>query len=354
MRNMVNCPIDKIQGISHSTVGRLLISLALSLLLLTGCIKEEYPTENTPRANLESLWRLMDEHYCFFDYKKQEIGVDWDEVHTRYAAMINPKMTNIQLFEVCCNMLGELRDGHVNLSAGFDYGRNWSFWQDYPENFNDSIQRSYLGTDYYIASGLKYKILEDNIGYVRCESFENGIGHGNVSDMLSVLALCKGIIIDVRGNGGGQLTSAETLASHFVNDKTLVGYVYHKTGKGHNDFSSMEPNYLNPASGFRWQKKTVILTNRQCFSATNDFIKCLKGLDRITILGDSTGGGSGMPFTQEIQNGWSVRYSAVVYVDRNKQQIEFGIAPDVEVMMSPLDIVRKRDTLIEAARELLK
>lgn len=331
-----------------------IIILLFNIIVLCSCVKEEYPTADTPADNLESLWRLMDEHYCFFDYKKQTIGVDWDEVHSRYASKINPKMTNIQLFEVCCNMLSELRDGHVNLGAGFDMGRNWSYWQNYPENFNDSIQRSYLGNDFHIAAGLKYKILEDNVGYVRCASFDTGIGHGNVGDMLSMLGLCNGLIIDVRGNGGGQLTNAETLASHFTNKKTLVGYTYHKTGKGHNDFSSLEPQYLKPASGSIWPKKTIVLTNRQCFSATNDFVKMMKGLENVIILGDTTGGGSGMPFTQEIQNGWSVRYSAVVTVDKDKKHIEFGIAPDIVVSMSETDLMRRCDTLIEQARKLLQ
>lgn len=324
------------------------------LFLVAGCVKEEYPTADTPRSNLEALWQLMDEHYCFFDVKKQELGVDWDEIHARYLKRISSKMSDVQLFEVCCDMLSELKDGHVNLSASFDFGRNWSYWQDYPENFNDSIQRSYLGTDYNIASGLRYKILEDNIGYIRCSSFENGIGHGNVSDMLSIMSLCKGLIIDLRGNGGGNLSNAEVLASHFTNEKVLSGYVFHKTGKGHGEFSSPMVQYLEPAKGTRWQKKTVVLTNRQCFSAANDFVKCMKGLDRVTIMGDTTGGGSGMPFTQEIPSGWSVRYSAVVYQDRNRNHIEFGIAPDVAVSMKQEDILRKKDTLIEAAREFLK
>ena len=49
---------------------------------LVSCIDEEdYP--DTPRGNFEALWKIMDEHYCFFDYKKQTLGVDWDEVYTR-------------------------------------------------------------------------------------------------------------------------------------------------------------------------------------------------------------------------------------------------------------------------------
>ena len=147
--------------------------------------------------------------------------------------------------------------------------------------------------------------------------------------------------------------NADCLASHFTNEKILVGYIYHKTGKGHNDFSKMEPQYLEPAKGTRWQKKVVVITNRQCFSAANDFVKMMHCLPNVTLLGDKTGGGSGMPFSQEIPCGWSVRYSAVVTVDRDKKHIEFGIEPDVKVEMQMEDVMRKKDTLIERARQLL-
>ena len=331
-----------------------LISICLSMLLICSCVDEEH-YDNTRRGNFEALWKLMDEHYCFFSYKQQELGVDWDEVHTRYAQQINEKMTRTQLFEVMCNMLSELQDGHVNLSASFDYGRNWSFYEDYPENYNDSIAKLYLGHNYFIASGLKYIILDDNIGYVRCETFEDGIGDGNVSSMLSNLASCTGLIIDVRGNGGGQITKAHTLASHFTNQKRLVGYVSHKTGKGRNDFSTPEAVYLNSASdGIRWQKPVVVLTNRAVYSAANDFVKCMKHCPNVTIMGDCTGGGSGMPFNSELPNGWQVRYSAVVFYDSEMHHTEFGIEPDIFLSMSGADIAQKKDTYIEQARAFLR
>ncbi|MCH5175384.1 MAG: S41 family peptidase [Prevotellaceae bacterium] len=324
--------------------------LLFSLISVVSCVKED-TYDNTNRGNFEALWKLMDEHYCFFSYKQQELGVDWNEVHARYAQQVNEKMTNLQLFEVLCNMLAELRDGHVNLAAPFDYGRNWSFYEDYPQNYNDSIVKLYLGRNYHIASGLKYVILDDNIAYVRCESFANGIGSGNVSYMLNALATCNGLIIDVRENGGGQITSARTLASHFTNEKCLIGYVSHKTDKGHDSFSSPEAEYLDPAiEGVRWQKPVVVLTNRAVFSAANDFVKCMKQCPNVTVMGDHTGGGSGMPFNSELPNGWSVRYSAVVYYDKDMQQTEFGIAPDIPIEMSGADISQDKDTYIEAAR----
>lgn len=332
---------------------KMLLLFAGVLLLLTACVREDY-YDNTRRGNYEALWKIMNEHYCFFSYKQQEIGVDWDDVHARYATQVNEQMTNAQLFEVLCKMLAELKDGHVNLAAPFDFGRNWSFHEDYPAQYNDSIAKLYLGYDYAITAGLKYVILDDNIGYVRCETFEDAIGDGNVSAMLQSLASCNGLIIDVRGNGGGQLTAAQTLASHFTNEKILVGFVSHKTGKGRDDFSSPRKLYLEPASGgVRWQKPVVVLTNRAVYSAANDFVKCMKYCPKVTIMGDHTGGGSGMPFSSELPNGWVVRYSSVIYYDRDMQHTEFGIAPDVSIVMSGADIAQKKDTYIEKAREYL-
>lgn len=328
------------------------ISLVFSL---TSCVKEEITSSNTNEGNFEALWQLMDQHYCFFEYKKQTIGVDWDEVHARYAEMVNSKMNSLQLFEVLCNMIAELKDGHVNITAAHDIGRNWSYYEDYERNFDPLLVENYLGkgNDYMMAASLKYRILDDNIGYVRCESFSDGFGEGNLSLMFDYLKGCNGLIVDVRDNGGGSLDDSERLASRFTNEKVLVGYLMHKNGKGRDDFSSPEPVYVKPSKGVRWQKPVVVLTNRACFSATNDFVKCMKQFKNVTIMGDHTGGGSGMPFTQELPNGWGVRYSAVVFLDADKQNIEFGIDPDIFVNLKPEDKTNNLDTIIETARAFL-
>ncbi|MBQ9363556.1 MAG: S41 family peptidase [Bacteroidaceae bacterium] len=321
----------------------------------TSCIKGE-DTTNTKQNNFEALWKLMDEHYCFFDYKQQAIGLDWNAVHAKYAPQISEEMTNQQLFEVMTHALAELQDGHVNLGTAFDYARNWRYYEDYPHNYNDSIiYATYLGTDYRITSGLFYQILSDNIGYIRVPTFSLEIGHGNISTCLKELALCTGLIIDIRNNGGGKITSAQTLASHFINHTTLIGYSSHKTGPGHSDLSQPKAQYLDPASdGIRWQKPCVLLTNRQSYSAANDFVKCMKTSPVVTVMGDKTGGGSGMPFSSELPNGWSVRYSAVIYYDHDMQHTEFGIQPDIPLQMSGTDTGKLKDTYIEKAREFLK
>ena len=322
--------------------------LALSSLLIISCVDTE-ERDDTATGNFEALWTILDEHYCFFDYKQKEYGLDWNDVYAKYKVRINNNMSTVQLFEVLCDMLGELRDGHVNLSSSMDYGRYWKWQENYPYNYSDSLIRRYLGTDYKIASGLRY-----NIGYIRCASFESPIGEGNLDEALSYLLLCRGLIIDIRGNGGGDLTTAERLAARFVEEKTLVGYMQHKTGKGHNDFSEMKEIFLEPSSNVRWHKKVCVLTNRSVYSAANAFAVWMHCLPNVTLVGDHTGGGSGMPMSNSLPNGWSVRYSACPMYDQNKQQTEFGINPDAKVdLANDITIDSYRDDIIEAARQLL-
>ena len=263
-------------------------------------------------------------------------------------------MTEGQLFQVLANMVGELRDGHVNLYASFDVARYWSWHEDYPSNVSDSLLNRYLGTDYRIASGIRYRKLDDNIGYIRYSSFQSGIGNGNLDDVLFYLAPCSALIIDIRDNGGGNLQTAEKLAARFTNEEILVGYMQHKTGKGHDDFSARAEQRLKPSNGVRWQKPVVVLTNRQVFSAANEFVKYMMCCPNVTVVGDKTGGGAGLPFTSELPNGWTVRFSACPMFDRNGNSTEDGIMPDHRVDLSDDDFLHGRDTIIEYARQLFK
>jgi hypothetical protein len=326
-----------------------ILTIVVLIPLLGSCIREE-EFNNSPQGNFEALWKIIDERYCFLDYKK----INWDSIHDAYKPLIKPDMGNDGLFEVLGNMLATLKDGHVNLYSSSNNARYWDWYLDYPRNFNESIIEKYLGRKYRIAAAIKYTIFEDNIGYLYYEEFSAGIGDGNLDEILSYLAPCNGLIIDVRNNGGGNLTNGSKLAARFTDKKVLTGYIQHKTGKGHSDFSEPVAIYLEPSNGIRWQKKVIVLTNRHSYSATNDFVNTMRYLPNVTIVGDKTGGGAGLPFSSELPNGWGVRYSASPHLDANKQQIEFGIEPDVKIDMDSLQAAKGIDTIIEKARQLLK
>ncbi len=326
-----------------------ILALACLLLGLNSCIREE-DYDNSPQGNFEALWKIIDEQYCFLACKQ----IDWDAIHDQYARRISPNMSHTGLFEVLGDMLAELKDGHVNLYSTFNSARYWDWYLDYPRNFNEAVVEKYLGRNYYIAGGLKYRILEDNIGYIYYGDFSHGFGEGNLDEVLAHLSICNGLIIDVRNNGGGNLTYAERLAARFTNEKVLTGYIQHKTGKGHNDFSEPYPIYLEPSNSIRWQKQVVVLTNRHAYSATNEFINMMSILPNVTLLGDKSGGGAGLPFTSELPNGWTVRFSASPHLNARKEHIEFGIDPDIHLDMNLQEAANGIDTLIEKARQLLK
>lgn len=339
---------------TYSRLHLLIATLCIAMVCcFMSCVKEDV-YENDPEGNFEALWSIIDQHYCFLDFKSKTIGLDWEHVHQQYRQRIHSSMDRYQLFEVLAEMLAELQDGHVNLYAPADIGRNWSWYEDFPNNFSQELQDQYLGTDYKISAGIQYRILEDNIGYATVSSFQHELGEGNLDEIFHYLRSTNGLILDVRNNGGGYLSSSDQLAQRFTNVRRLVGYMTHKTGKGHNDFSKPEAQYLDASEGVRWQKPVVILTNRRCYSATNTFIRNMRCCPNVTVIGDQTGGGSGMPFSSELPNGWGVRFSACPMFDTKMNHIEFGIQPDIEVSLNEEDRVRGKDTLIEAARALLK
>ena len=320
--------------------------LTLFLTVLTNGCREESAYTTDPRTNFEALWKIMDEHYCFFDFKQ----VDWNQVYRQYNTQLSDTMNRYQLFDFLGNMLAELKDGHTNLVSSFNVARYWAWYEDYPRNFNEDIQQGYLGRDYAISGGLKYiRLSGTDVGYIYYGSFSSTVTETGLDEIFRHFQDCKGLIIDVRDNGGGSLSNSDRIAARFIEERMTVGYIIHKTGPQHDNFSELFPIELKPSERSRWLRPVVVLTNRHSFSATNDFINKMKLLPQVTILGDRTGGGSGLPFNAELPNGWIVRFSASPILDVHKQHTEHGIDPDIRVEMTEDDIRKGRDTLIEEA-----
>ena len=328
-------------------IAAVLLMLPLSLGL-PGCHSLE-SFDNDYYGNFDALWTILDEHYCFFEQKE----IDWDAIREEYRGRIKEDMELKEFFALCSEMLAELKDGHTNLISWFDvsYYRKW--WSDYPQNFDwRLIQEHYLGFDYATSGGMSYKLLEgSNVAYVRYSSFSYGINHSFVNDMMLSMREADGMIIDIRDNGGGEMTSVEALASHFIDERTLAGYIQHKTGPGHDDFSEPYAYYYDAVVGVRWLKPVIILTNRSTFSAANNCVQFMKPLRHVLVIGDTTGGGSGMPFSSEIPVGWSVRFSASPVYDAQMQLTEAGIEPSEngEMNMDPEAALKGHDTILDFA-----
>ena len=330
------------------------IAVLLPILLFSVSCHDIQDWADDPEGNFDALWTILDEHYCFFEEK----GVNWDAVYAKYRPQIVPEMTQRQLFAVCAAMLDELRDGHTNLSSAFNTSYYTKWWSDYPQDYNERlVEQYYFNFRLNHVGAAPYGILPENIGYFRYPSFSVALGEGNVDHILAHMIVCNGIIIDIRDNGGGDMTNVEALAARFIRERTLAGYISHKTGPGHGDFSKPYAYYYEPAGGghLLWRKPVVVLTNRSTFSAANNFVSIMKYVPDVYIVGATTGGGSGMPFSSEIPCGWGVRFSACSILDCMGNTTEFGISPSegCAVGLDPLAALDGRDTMLDFAVSIL-
>ena len=322
--------------------------------LLTGCLDEPVTPASTYRNNFESLWRIIDRQYCFLDEKK----IDWDSVYTVYnARLAQDTVSELAFFDAMGEMLGELKDGHVNLLSSFDRSRYWNWFTDYPSNFNSSLIYSerYLGSDYRLAGSLRYqRIAGDSVGYIYYPSFGDGFSDSNMRYVLKYFENCSGLIIDVRNNGGGSADLSTHFASYFFERDTVNLYLRHKTGPGWSDFSKPVGMPLKPHATIQWKRPVIVLANRSSYSATNMFVSRMKDAPNALIIGDLSGGGGGMPSSNELPNGWMVRFSSSPMYNAEMKSIEYGIEPDVWVMLDAGDVEGGVDSLIEEGIRRIK
>jgi hypothetical protein len=329
-----------------------LLAGLLAVWTLTSCEKlliEPNPA-NSPVQNFDLLWRSLDEKYAYFPLKR----IDWDSVYTAFRPRVHNDMTDRELFKVMSDMLYLLRDGHTNLVSKFDVSRNWDWFLDYPQNFNFSVvERNYLGREHQIARPFRTAVI-DSVGYIYYGSFLSVIDEQALDLLMEQYAGLKGIIIDVRSNGGGAIAMVDVLTARFVGEKTLVGYSRYKNGPGHNDFTEAYAKHIEPKGKHPFTKPVVVLTNRSVYSAANEFVSFMSHLPHVTLVGDTSGGGGGAPYSGELMNGWTYRFSSTQFFNADMEHIEEGVAPDIKVDIRPEDAAQGKDTILETALELLR
>lgn len=331
---------------------RKLLYLIPLFFALTACEKAflDKDVENDPETNFELLWSTLDQKYSFFTYK----NIDWDSIYSVYRPQVTPNTTELELFDLMADMLYQLEDGHVNLSSAFDVSRNWDWFLDSPQNFNYTIiEREYLGQDHRISGPLLHQVI-DSVGYVYYGSFGRTVSNTSIDLVISRFQNLKGMIIDVRDNGGGSPTNAFRICSRIADQRRLVYYEEFKNGPGHDDFDARIPVHVSPEGPQQFTKPVILLTNRSSYSATTFFAAMMAAFPHVTIMGDSTGGGGGTPTGSELPNGWFYRYSATQTIMPNGINIEGGVPVDVRVDMDPLLELSDVDSILERALQELR
>ena len=298
-----------------------------------------------PQSNFDYLWDECNEKYSYFDLK----NIDWDEVKLKYGVKISKDMSQDSLFSVMGDMLTELRDDHTNLISNFNistYGVNY-LGQD---NFDwRIIQDHYLNQSVNITGPFTHNFLQNKeIGYIRFASFTGTVNKINLDYILNRYKDTKGLILDLRENGGGAVNDVFSLLSRFVESSTLVNYSRIKIGKGHNEFSPAEPVYVHPYDGIRYNKKVAVLTDRGTYSAGSFTSLATKAIPNMILIGDTTGGGLGLPNGGQLPNGWTYRFSITQALTLNKKpDYENGVPPDIHALFDWNDLTK--DEVLERA-----
>lgn len=329
-----------------------IITILVVIISLSSCEKlligEDLQSTN-PKDNFDYLWKECDEKYAYFDLK----NIDWDSVKSKYETKVYEGMTDDSLFQVMGAMLTELKDDHTNLFSSTDIS---SFGTDQlgQDNFDFRILKdNYLPKDLYRSGPFTHEFINGkNIGYVRFPAFTGATGASNLNFILERYENTDGLILDLRENGGGAVTDVFRLLNRFIDKKTLLYFSRIKNGPEHNNFSEAKEAFLEPFEGKRYTKKVMLLVDRGTYSAGSFTSLASKAIPSITLVGDTTGGGLGLPNGGQLPNGWKYRFSITQTLTLDKKpDYENGVPPDVYATIDWND--RTKDEVVEKAIELI-
>jgi carboxyl-terminal processing protease len=175
-----------------------------------------------------------------------------------------------------------------------------------------------------------WRRLADGAGYLRIGVWAVGRGvEEAVDEALADLAGCDPLVLDLRGNPGGNLVLACRTRARFLQEETVLGSIRYSVGGGR----LSEPFALTaePASPERrWPGRLVVLTDPLTFSASEDFLLGLQGLEHVTVVGEPSGGGSGRARALRLLPGWTLTVSTALTYDREGRCVEgSGIPVDL-------------------------
>ncbi|AOJ76692.1 MULTISPECIES: S41 family peptidase [Burkholderia cepacia complex] len=181
-------------------------------------------------------------------------------------------------------------------------------------------------------------------GYVRISSFgEQTVPE--LADRLRTLAIAeprlRGLVLDLRDNGGGVLQDAVGVASAFVPENTLVATVVDRNPEKSHAYRTTYADYRRPAyaadplAGIAPRFKTVplvVLTNAQSQSVTEVFAAALQDTKRAVVMGQPTFGKGTIQVTGGLSDGAGLMLTVARYYTPTGRSIQNrGVIPDIVV-----------------------
>lgn len=303
--------------------------------------------------------KLVKEKYAMLEFK----GVDIDVLADSIRNTIDENTSQPDLFNKLGIITIRLRDAHTSLFEE-KYNGNKLFVQfnlleGYPAGFDFNILLKYTARDI----NPSIKILEggalgfraiygtlvqdSEIGYLWIPSWDVAITNDEIEQIFTDLKDTKGLIFDMRTNGGGDPSLATKFASYFTTQAIDTGFERFKTGPRTNDFSDSRVILQPTSSDNKYLKEVRVLTDRNVYSASTTFLYSVDPISTIKTMGQRSGGGSGSVADGYLANGWYWSLSTSEFIDAKDRHLDDGVEPDIAVELILTDTLK--DEIIEAA-----
>ncbi|WP_296403532.1 S41 family peptidase [Psychrobacter sp.] len=180
---------------------------------------------------------------------------------------------------------------------------------------NISLQRNLVADNNLTVS------VKDSIAIIRLPVFQNGSKDKLIEALKQTGVAITGVVIDVRNNPGGVLSSAIDIASLFIKNKDLI-QVRNRTNNGQIIKSNGTP-YLADLP-------VVILQNRYSASASEVLASSFKSNNRATIMGEQSFGKGTVQEVIPLDSGGGIKLTVAEYRSAKGEHIDgIGVKPDI-------------------------
>ncbi len=327
-------------------------------LLLSGCqglLFEEEPA-NDPISNFESIWETFETRYAVFEQR----NIDWNALYDQYRPQVTAATSDEELYNIITDMLAHLNDGHVSLMAtGKPF---WSGYDEYRERTYDflldlGVVQDYLDAPFTIKDNQQYFIgtIDNEIGYLFINHLQGDPPVALIDDFVAQMKDMRGIIIDLRHNGGGDFTNGEIIASRFAGASTLAFTGQAKSGPGPDDYAEAVDYFIAADGPQQFTKPVVVLMDRYTISAGENLVLYLRVLPQCTLIGENTVGAMGERIEKEMPNGWIYSITGQIMTAADGVSYEGpGITPDIAAMNTFEEMDLRIDRVLETAIDKIR
>jgi carboxyl-terminal processing protease len=187
--------------------------------------------------------------------------------------------------------------------------------------------------------------LDDGIGYVRFNSFHQDLTAELVGAIESMRE-APGIIIDLRGNPGGDPRVGAALAGQFMRERAPFWTTRSRDRTGTIHINPVEKPYDGPV---------VVLIDATSTSGSEIFAAAMQAVGRGLIVGEHSSGNCLAADLERLSTGASFIYPIVQAIAPDGTVIEGnGVTPDIEVALDRVLLLQGRDSQLEAAIEYIQ